>query len=476
MPLVGPPVAGQVRGFVAVVPLDRLRGRRMIKRHSVTADPAIGSTPPAVGTIADAAPAVARLRRHLRNPLNTNVYALMTNTVLSSVLGIGYWALAARLYTPAQLGIGAAMVSTMTFLSNLSQLNLNGTLARFLPAAGGRGARLVGYAYGTSCLAALAISGTFLLITPVVANRFDFLHRTPLLALSFAFAVAGWGVFTLQDSVLTALRGAVWVPVENTLFGILKIAGLVLLAGAVPSLGIFVSWNLAVVAALIPVNVLVFRKLLPRLHARGAVALPARRALARFVALDYVGYLFLQAGTNALPLIVTARLGAEANGVFYVAWLLGGSAELVAYHFGTSLTVEAAADESRLAAYTRQVLRRGLLLFAPTVGLLCVSAPLLLTLFGERYAGTGSNILRLFAVAVLPKLVVIVFVAASRVQRRVGRIILVNASVSTLVLSLAVITMNRLGVTGVGVAYLTAQLVVAAAVLPALLRLTRDTS
>jgi O-antigen/teichoic acid export membrane protein len=446
-------------------------------RHSVTADPAVNGAPPGAGTVADAAPVLARLRRHLRNPLNSNVYALMANTVLSSVLGIGYWALAARLYSPAELGIGAAMVSTMTFLSNLSQLNLNGTLARFLPAAGNRGARLVGYAYGTSCLAALAISGAFLLITPFVAARFDFLHRNPLLALSLALAVAGWGLFTLQDSVLTALRGAVWVPVENTLFGALKIALLMVLAGALPSLGIFVSWNLAMVAALIPVNVLVFRKLLPRLHARrDPVALPGRRALARFVALDYVGYLFMQAGTNALPLIVTARLGAEANGVFYVAWLLGSSAELVAYHFGTSLTVEAAADETRLAAYTRQMLRRGLLLFAPAVGLLCVFASLLLTLFGERYAEAGSNTLRLFAAAVLPKLVVIVFVAASRVQRRVGRIIVVNATASTLVLSLALISMNRLGVTGVGVAYLTAQLIVAAAVLPALLRLSRGTS
>jgi O-antigen/teichoic acid export membrane protein len=432
---------------------------------------------PAAGTVAGAAPAAARLREHLRNPLNSNVYALTVNTVLSSVLGIGYWALAARLYSPAEVGIGAAMVSTMTFLSNLSQLNLNGTLARFLPAAGGQGAQLVGYAYGISFLAALAVSGAFLLITPVVADRFDFLHRTPLLALTFALAVAGWGVFTLQDSVLTALRGVLWVPVENALFGMIKIALLAALAGAVPSLGIFISWNLAVIAALIPINVLVFRRLLPRLQARhSSLSLPGRQVLARFVALDYVGYLFMQAGTNALPLIVTARLGAEANGVFYVAWLLGSSAELVAYHFGTSLTVEAAADESRLAMYTRQVLRRGLLLFTPVVVLLWVLAPLLLALFGARYADAGSNILRLFAVAVLPKLVLIVFVATSRVQRRVGRIMLVNASVSVLVVSLALITMGDLGVAGVGAGYLIGQLVVAAAVLPSLLRLLRTAS
>ena len=67
-------------------------------------------------------------------------------------------------------------------------------------------------------------------------------------------------------------------------------------------------------------------------------------------------------------------------------------------------------------------------------------------------------------------------VAVSRVQRRVGRIVLVNASVSALVVSLALITMGDLGVVGVGTGYLTGQLVVAAAVLPSLLRLLRTAS
>ncbi|MFR9776603.1 lipopolysaccharide biosynthesis protein [Micromonospora sp. MS34] len=440
-----------------------------------TADPSIGRAAAGVGVVAE--PIGVRLRQHLRDPLNGNVYALMLNTAVSSLLGIAYWALAARLYSPAELGVGAAMVSTMTFLSNLAQLNLNGALARFLPAAAGHGSRLVGSAYVVTCLAALALGSGFLLLAPLVSDQLDFLHRTPLLAVAFALSVAGWCVFTLQDSVLTALRGVVWVPVENTAFGIAKIALLLLLAGVVPSLGIFISWNLAVVAALVPINMLIFRRLLPRQRARRAEeALPGRGVLARFVALDYVGYLFLQAGTNALPLIVTARLGAEANGIFYVAWLLGGSLELVAYHFGTSLTVEAAADESRLATYARQVLRRGLLLFVPAVALLCVSAPLLLTVFGRGYASTGSDTLRLFAVAVLPKLVLTVFVAASRVQRRVGRIIAVHAATSVLVVSLALVAMPEIGVVGVGVAYLAGQVVVMSAVLPAMTRLLRGAS
>jgi O-antigen/teichoic acid export membrane protein len=426
------------------------------------------------GAGARLSPVAARVRQHLRNPLNTNVYALTLNTVVSSLFGIGYWVLAARLYSPRDVGIGAAMVSTMTFLSNLSQLNLNGALARFLPAAGPRRGRLIAYAYGGSCLVALAVSGVFLLIAPVISERLGFLARTPGLALLFAVSVATWGIFTLQDSVLTALRGAVWVPIENAAFGIGKAVMLVLLAGALPSLGIFVSWNVAAVAALLPVNVLVFRRLMPRLlAAQPTAALPDRPAFARFVALDYIGYLFMQASTNALPLIVTARLGAEANSVFYVAWLLGGSLELIAYHFGTSLTVESSADERRLPTYTRQVLRRAFLVFGPTVILLCVLAQPLLTLFGGQYAEAGSTMLRLFAVSVLPKLIVVLYVAACRVQRKVGKIILIQASISTLVVTLAAITMGSLGVTGIGIAYLAGHLIVAAAILPSLLRLLR---
>ncbi|HTF12210.1 MAG TPA: hypothetical protein VK659_28965, partial [Asanoa sp.] len=289
-------------------------------------------------------------------------------------------------------------------------------------------------------------------------------------------AVAAWSVFTLQDTVLTALRGAIWVPVENAAFGILKIAMLVALLGVLPEHAIFLSWLGPALLALVPVNLLVFRRLLARAQRiRGTVeGLPDRRVLLRFVSLDYVGYLFLQAGTNALPLLVAASLGAQANAVFYVGWLLGTALELVAYHFGTSLTVESAAAPERLPAYARQVLRRGLLLFGGGALVLVATAPVLLRLFGSHYAQASAGVLRLFAIAVIPRLLITMFVAACRVRRTIGRVVAVHATVTTLVVGLAFALMPALGVTGVGVAYLTGQLLVAAAILPALLRLLRS--
>lgn len=408
----------------------------------------------------------------MRTPLFANVYALTLNTVVSTALGSAYWVLAARLYSPRELGVGAAAVSTMTFLSNLSQLNLNAALARFLPGSGVSGGRLVAYAYGANALVAGAVGATFLVLAPALSDHLAFFAASPALAVLFCLSVVAWGIFTLQDSVLTALRGAVWVPVENAAFGVAKVLLLVALAGTLPGLGIFVSWNVPVVLALVPVNLLVFRRLLPRLRSLRTATPPDWRVLRRFVALDYLGYLLMQAGTNALPLLVTARLGATANGLFYVAYAISTSLELVVYNFGVSLTIEGSRDEARLPLYTRQLLRRAYLLFAPGIVLLLLAAPLLLAVFGGEYVRSGAT-LRLLALAVLPKLIVTVFVAVCRVQRRVGRIVVVQALTSTLVLSLSLALMGRLGILGVAVAYLGSQVVVASAVVPSLVRLLR---
>jgi O-antigen/teichoic acid export membrane protein len=417
----------------------------------------------------------SRVRDQIRTPLYGNVYALTLNTVLTTILGMGYWVLAARLYTPEQVGRGAAIISTMVFLSSLSQLNLNGALARFLPAAGRRGGRLIMYAYGAASGVAVLLATGFVLLAPLVSDQARLPSSAPLLGFAFVVAVAAWTLFALQDTVLTALRGAFWVPVENAIFGAAKIVILVVLATAASGLGIFLSWTVSAVVMLVPVNLLVFARLLPRLYERPETAtFPGRGILIRFVTADYVGYLFYQTTTNGLPVLVTAVLGAEANAVFYIGWLLGGSLELITYHFATSLTVESAPDPSQLAANLRRILRRGLLLFSVAAVLMVICAPLLLKVFGPQYADASTMIVQLFAIAVVPKFVVAMFVAVCRVQRNVRRIVLVQASTAALVIPLGVLFMRTMGVIGVGLAYLIAQVVLAAAVMPTLTRLIRS--
>ena len=68
-----------------------------------------------------------------------------------------------------------------------------------------------------------------------------------------------------------------WVPLENGLYGIGKIALLVALAPVTPEYGIIVSWFLPALVLLPPVNLLIFRRLLRR-HTAPAEGHHERRA------------------------------------------------------------------------------------------------------------------------------------------------------------------------------------------------------
>src|ERR687885_2667573 len=93
-----------------------------------------------------------RLLAHVRLPIYRNAYALVLSSATTSGLGVVYWTLAARLYTPEAVGLNAAAISAMMFLAGVSQLNLMSALVRFIPTAGVRTQRLIVSAYLLSML------------------------------------------------------------------------------------------------------------------------------------------------------------------------------------------------------------------------------------------------------------------------------------------------------------------------------------
>ncbi len=53
----------------------------------------------------------ARLVAHARRPLYSNALVLIVNSGLAAALGFLFWALAARLYPAAQVGLASAAIS-----------------------------------------------------------------------------------------------------------------------------------------------------------------------------------------------------------------------------------------------------------------------------------------------------------------------------------------------------------------------------
>jgi O-antigen/teichoic acid export membrane protein len=106
----------------------------------------------------------------------------------------------------------------------------------------------------------------------------------------------------------------------------------------------------------------------------------------------------------------------------------------------------------------------------PGIALLIAGANLLLLPFGASYVEHGVTVLRLLLVAALPQAMVSLYLSVERVRANVSRVLAVEATVVVLVTAGAVAGMHRLGLVGVGWAWLAAQSVVATLIAPALWR------
>ena len=408
---------------------------------------------------------LAGLRRELSVPLYRNAYALMANTAGNSILGLLYWVLAARTFPDTAVGRGNALISLMMLVSTFTQLNWSGALIRFLPRAG-RSARqmlLTAYLMATG-LAAVAAAAVMAYCHFARAPD-DPLYVSAGVAVWFVVATVAWSVFNLQDAALTGMRSAVWVPLENGVYGLVKLVLLVVVARTSLSDGVFASWTIPVIALLVPVNLLLFRRILPR-HATAEpdAPPPGRRVLARYMAGDYAAQAFTQLSSTFLPVLVVSLLGAAQGAYYLPAQTAFAAMGMLATAITSSLVVEAARDEQATHRLARAMLRRICVLVLPAGAFVGLAAPWLLELFGSQYRAGATTVLQLMMLSLLPRVPVALYVTKCRLDNRTGTLALLQFTQAALVIGGTAVFAPTAGLVAVGWSVLAAEVVPALAV------------
>jgi len=404
------------------------------------------------------------LVRHLREPMHRSAYALILGSAMTSGLGYVFWIIAARRFDVAAVGTATTMIASMGFLANLATLGLRGGLVRFLPAAGAGAVGLVRRSYLVCGAAAALAAVVFLAGQPLWASDLALLRDSTAASAAFVAATVCWVLMILQEHVLTGLHRATWAPVSSTAYSSLKI--LLLLLGVTTSAWwIFAAYVLPAAVVLLVVNVLVLGSVARAGRAGPAVETPALGGLARFAAADHTAAMLWLATTELLPLLVLARAGAAASAYYYLAFTAGYTLFLVTSNVGSALVAEAARAPQRLHELATGAVRNALVIVAPAVVLGVLVAPLVLRFLGKDYADEATNLLRLVLLSAIPQVFVGIGVSVARVQRRTGRIIATYATIAVLVFTGAELALRTVGLTGVGVAWLLSQTLVAAGLL-----------
>lgn len=408
----------------------------------------------------------ARLRGHLSDELYRTGYFLIIGTGITSLLGIAFWALAARAYSAHEVGQNAAAISAMTLVSGVCSLGLSSVLVRYLPIAGTADKRLVVGSYGLTAVLSLIFGALVAATSSIWSPTLSFLQEPGWIA-GFTLATAANTIFTLEDSVLTGLRAAHWIPLENSLYALAKLILLIALAALLPHAGPFVAWNTPLLPAILLVNFLIFRRLLPRYKSFGELD---RRKVIRMAAGNYGGNLFALVGNMYLPILVANQASAAQAAYFFVPWMICIALQLVPINIITSLTVEAARDMSQLRQLTRRTLAHSMRLTAPLALLAALIAPLGLLVFGQAYADAGTSLLRLLAIGIIPNVIVALGIGVARIEHKGNWVIAIQGVQFVILLGGSALLLPSQGIEAVGLMWVASQVLLAAALLATILR------
>lgn len=348
--------------------------------------------------------------------------SLVGTQALTSVLGLAFWTLAARSFSPTDVGVAGAAVSMMMLLSAVGSLGLGTLLIARLPLTPQGERRLLVrtsllLSGGTGALLGLAIP-------PIAVHLFGATNLTPLTAspltlLSFAVGTGVMGIVLVLDQAVLTLGVGVLQFERNVLASVVKIAALAAFgaAGLTGGMLIFLAWTVGTVVSLPLIS---WRTRGGRsLQTSSRIADPrVLKGLGRMAASHHALNITLQAALQILPILVTVMLSAQENAYFNTAVMVSGFVFALPYAIAISLFASADGSERDLVQRIRLTIPFSLGVSVLANVVMFPLAGIILGIFGGSYATEGVDILRALTLAGIPFVVKDHFIALRRVQGR----------------------------------------------------------
>jgi O-antigen/teichoic acid export membrane protein len=395
-----------------------------------------------------------QLNRKIIDPLHSPQLArssvvLMINTLLAAALGFLFWVLAARVFTPESVGAVAAVSSLIPLFGTLAGFGLPEATLRFL---GGTEhprsflTRAICFSTGSGLLV-----GALVWVLPRALGSAPPLLTawwvSPLLALSVAASAAS----SVSTATLISLRRPHLVLFETLVGGLSRLV-LTLLLTSQEAPGLFLAAAVSPLLAL-TTSLLIVLKVTP---ASTGVHRPSSEQI-RFAATNWIAASASLAPRSVVIAIVSWRAGAEAAAWIAIPLMVYPLLVLIPSASARALYAESSRNTQEFPRLARQTLQFSLLLTSLLAATASISAPLVLSIFGSRYAEESSTLLRLLMVAAIFS--VPNYLIDTTLNIRKDKLGYLTTNILGVLTSLTlVLVLSGLGPVGIGLAWILAQL------------------
>jgi O-antigen/teichoic acid export membrane protein len=344
--------------------------------------------------------------------------AVATSSVANAVLGVAFWAVAAKIFLPEQLGVMTAVLAVIVSTSLVLAAGVGDAYSALLPAVGNarpgvyrRGQRLLyGLATAVGIVAALVTTASLSQVRGSIA-----------VGVLICVGIVAWSAVTLQSSTLVALGRARWLPLVNTATSLAKI-------GLLPLLAFAVQWHaveLSFIAAAL-VTVVVLRPIIANVI-HSARDLPPPRMPEHTIAPTFNRFTAQTIASSTLslglitltPFLVTAFAGPGQGALFALALSVTQALDFVGSAMAVSLAVHASSSPEEGGAMARAILIRAVLLVALGSAVLIGLTPMVLRFLNPAYSAMGAiTVIAVMCAGSVVRTVYMVWASLQRSRRK----------------------------------------------------------
>jgi O-antigen/teichoic acid export membrane protein len=391
--------------------------------------------------------------------LYNNAFYLMLNTVTLSVFGFLFWNIMARSFSSSNVGIGTALNSASGLVASFAGLGLGIGLVRFVPEIKEGTVRLLNSAFTLAGLAAIAGSIIYLSGVQQWAPALNFLCKNYWVAGFFVLFTVCITLSGLVDQSFIAARVCNYVFLKNLIASLLKLPLPILVFASLKGFGIFAGVG---TAFFITIAITLFL-LLPKVY-NGYFPRPTwdkdmLKQVLPFSFTNYLSGLLSGVPTFIYPLMILNVMGPEQNAYFYMAWMIAMVLGVIPSSFAQSLFAEGSYNPGRMGGGDgRKALLLAVLLTIPAAGIIAFLGGWILHFFGPAYAQNGTGVLRILVLSIFPLCVNSFFMTVNQVKQRAPLIIGQSAFLAVSSIGLGYWLLCKVGIEGIGIAYVLTQL------------------
>jgi len=400
---------------------------------------------------------ISRLINYFTEPLRRNAVLIMLSYGVSAFFGFFFWLIAARFYSTEDMGLATALLSAIALVGTIAKVGFDFGLVRFLPQTKDK-SDIINTCYTIVGMLSLIVAIVFLLGLGFWSPKLLFIRSSWIYVIAFIAFTYLATINQLHGQVFIALRAPHYILIQNIIGGLrLLIIVFLIFSGA---FGIFSSVGLASVLSLLAGFIFLFKL---QLGYRFALSISKNvfRDISRFSATNYVASIFGSLPVSLMPLIIISVLTPEAGAYFNVPWSIASVLGMATIGVTSSLLAEGSYDQVNLGKQVIKALKFNFFFIFPGIAIIAVLGKFILSMYGTDYAINSLRLLWLFAIMYIPQSIIMLYLTVARIQMKIKGIILTDAVLAILTIGISYPLMKAVGLIGVGIAFLSAQMVVA---------------